>query len=124
MIGGPATVCTGQEACATESQPGGRQAMKRVGNLFDAILGRDNLRLALHRALRGKRHGPEARAFASLADGNLSAMAAGLRDGTFPVGRFHQRRQELPVGPPQQERADGPERQPGLPGRRSSTMRQ
>ncbi len=64
--------------------------MKRVGHLLDAIVERDNLRLALHRALRGKRHRAEARAFAADSERRLGEMSAGLRDGTFPVGLFRQ----------------------------------
>ncbi|MBY0227915.1 MAG: RNA-directed DNA polymerase [Gemmataceae bacterium] len=64
--------------------------MKRTGRLFDLIVERGNLRLALHKALRGKRHGAEPRAFCERLEEELASMAAGLRDGTFPVGRFRQ----------------------------------
>jgi RNA-directed DNA polymerase len=64
--------------------------MRRAGQLFDHIIDRDNLRLAFAKALRGKRSRPEAREFARHLDRNLPDMAAGLRAGTFPVGRFRQ----------------------------------
>ena len=64
--------------------------MKRIGNLLDAVLERDNLRLAFSKALRGKRRQPEVRRFAAELDQRLQRMAEQLRDGTFPVGRFHQ----------------------------------
>ena len=64
--------------------------MKRTGNLFEAILDRDNLRLAVSKALRGKRERPDARRFLARLDQNLVKMAAGVRAGTFPLGRFHQ----------------------------------
>lgn len=37
--------------------------MKRIGNLFDCIAERDNLRLACYKALRGKRSRSAAREF-------------------------------------------------------------
>src|SRR5690348_13398169 len=64
--------------------------MKRAGNLFDAIADRDTLRQAVVRALRGKRDRAEARAFVADLDRNLDALAAGLRAGTYPLGRCRQ----------------------------------
>ena len=64
--------------------------MKRIGRLFDDILGRDNLRLAAFEAGRGKRHRAGVRTFLSRLDANLGEMAERLRAGTFPVGRFDQ----------------------------------
>ncbi len=64
--------------------------MKRASNLFEGILERDNLRSATHKALRGKRDRAEARAFVRRLDVRLDDMAARLRDGTYPVGRFQQ----------------------------------
>ena len=40
-----------------------RARMRRANNLFERIVDRDNLRLAVHKALRGKRSTPDARAF-------------------------------------------------------------
>lgn len=64
--------------------------MKRLGRLFDDIVARDNLRLAVHKALRGKRDRSEPRAFCARLDDQLRGMAEQLRDGTFPIGRYHQ----------------------------------
>ena len=64
--------------------------MKRVGRLFEQILERDNVRLAVHKAMKGKRNSDEVRAFVADLDRSLDAIAAGLRDGTYPLGRFHQ----------------------------------
>jgi hypothetical protein len=64
--------------------------MKRVGNLFEAIPERENLRLAVCRALRGKRASPEARLFTANLEQNLKRMAEELHAGTIEVGRFHQ----------------------------------
>ena len=64
--------------------------MKRVGSLFDKVVDHDNLRWAFCRAARGKRHRPDVAAFAAELDSRLSAMAAGLAAGSFPLGRFSQ----------------------------------
>ena len=64
--------------------------MKRAGNLFDCIVDRENLRLAVHRSLRGKRHRMDAREFVARLDANLRDMRQWLLAGTFPLGHFHQ----------------------------------
>ncbi len=64
--------------------------MKRTGRLFDAILTRDNVREALHRALKGKRHQAEVRDWSSQLDTNIDRIIQQLRDQTFSFGRFHQ----------------------------------
>jgi RNA-directed DNA polymerase len=64
--------------------------MKRIGNLFESVLERENLRLAVARAMRGKRHRPEVQEFVHDLDRRLEDMARQLRDGTFPVGRYRQ----------------------------------
>jgi RNA-directed DNA polymerase len=64
--------------------------MKRTGPLFERVIDRENLRLAFARALRGKRSRPKAREYGHHLDRNLEQMAAQLRVGTFPVGRFRQ----------------------------------
>ena len=64
--------------------------MKRHGHLLEQILERDNLRLAYLRALRGKRHRPDARLFALDLDANLARLATDIADNTIDVGRFHQ----------------------------------
>jgi RNA-directed DNA polymerase len=64
--------------------------MKRTGNLFQRIAERDNLRLAFHKALRGKRDRKDARQFALRLDAHLEDMTRLLLVGTFPVGRYRQ----------------------------------
>jgi RNA-directed DNA polymerase len=64
--------------------------MKRAGRLYERILERDNLRLAFHKALRGKRDRGDARQYARRLDDNLAEMARQLEAGTFPVGCHHQ----------------------------------
>lgn len=64
--------------------------MKRVNHLLDAIADRDNLRLAYHKAMRGKRHRAEARQFGTHLEDRLAEMAEQLRAGTVPVGEYHQ----------------------------------
>lgn len=50
-----------------------RAAMKRKGHLLEQIVENENLRLAITRALRGKRHRPDAREFV----GDQGPQAAG-----------------------------------------------
>jgi RNA-directed DNA polymerase len=64
--------------------------MKRTGNLFDRIVERENLRLAVSKAVRGKRQRPDARRFLARLDDNLTEMMDQVSAGTFPLGRFHQ----------------------------------
>lgn len=64
--------------------------MKRHSHLFEKILDRDNLRLAFLRALRGKRHRPDARLFAADLDRNLAALAERMSDDSVELGRCHQ----------------------------------
>ena len=64
--------------------------MKRVGQLFDAIADRENLRWAFWKASRGKAASRAVRAFAADLDGNLFRMGRGLRNGTMELGRFDQ----------------------------------
>ncbi len=64
--------------------------MRRVNHLFDQIADRDNLRLAVHKALRGKRSKGDARAFVARLDDNLNEMRAALLADDFPVGLYHQ----------------------------------
>ena len=64
--------------------------MKRAGRLFDAIVERENLRSAFHRACRGKRDRMETRRFAANLEFNLAEMAFQLQSDSFPFGRFSQ----------------------------------
>ncbi len=63
--------------------------MRRVNHLFERIIDRENLRLAVHKALRGKRSKGDAREFVS-PDKNLDWTRAALIRGDFPVGVYHQ----------------------------------
>ncbi|MFO0905756.1 MAG: reverse transcriptase/maturase family protein [Pirellulales bacterium] len=64
--------------------------MKRVANLFDSIADRDNLRLAVARALRGKRDRAEARAFQACLERNLDALQTDLLTDRLAIGEFRQ----------------------------------
>jgi hypothetical protein len=64
--------------------------MKHVADLFERILDRDNLRAAVHRALRGKRDRAGVRSFTSDLDAELAGLAREVCAGTFPLGRVHQ----------------------------------
>ncbi len=64
--------------------------MKRAGHLFERIIDRENLRMAVGKALKGKRSKADARAFVSRLDDNLTWMAQTLPRGEFPLGDFHQ----------------------------------
>jgi len=64
--------------------------MKRIGNLFERVVERDNLRLAVGKAMRGKRDRPEVVEFLQSLDRRLEEMAEQIRAGTFPLGRYRQ----------------------------------
>ena len=64
--------------------------MKRLGNLWSRLVDRDNLRLAVAKALQGKRSRPDARSFTASLDANLQSVAAQLDAGTFQHGRVRQ----------------------------------
>ncbi|MBR1608920.1 MAG: group II intron reverse transcriptase domain-containing protein [Kiritimatiellae bacterium] len=64
--------------------------MKRAGNLFEAVVDRDNLLLAFSKASRGKADRPDRGAFAANLLDEIEALRAGLLDGTYPVGNYVQ----------------------------------
>ena len=64
--------------------------MRRAANLFDQIPQPENLRLAFHKAARGRRGQAVVRQFAAGLDLHIAAMSAAIRSGTFPVGRCQQ----------------------------------
>ena len=64
--------------------------MRRIGNLFQRIADRDNLRLAFGKAVRGKRHRPEVRRFAADLEARLRSIGNQLQSGKTLVGEFHQ----------------------------------
>lgn len=63
--------------------------MKRVGNLWPAVIARENLVSAFHKAARGKRGKQEVRQFAQNLDAELDRLRQQLMDGSFEVGRYH-----------------------------------
>lgn len=64
--------------------------MKRAGNLFDAIVDRENLLLAFLKASRGKAARPDRLAFVANLWNEIEALRAGLLDGSYPVGNYSQ----------------------------------
>jgi hypothetical protein len=64
--------------------------MRRAANFFERIPELENLRLAFHKATRGRRGQAIVREFGSRLDEHIPAMSAGIREGTFPVDRFQQ----------------------------------
>ena len=64
--------------------------MRRAANLFDQIHEPENLRLAFHKAARGRRGQAVVRQIAAGLDDRISEMAKSICHGTFPVGRFQQ----------------------------------
>lgn len=64
--------------------------MRRTAKLFDRIHEPENLRLAFHKAARGRRGQAVVRQFAAGLDDRILEMAKAICEGTFPVGRFHQ----------------------------------
>ena len=63
--------------------------MKRVGNLWPAVIERGNLVRAFHQAARGKRRKIEVLRFADDLDGNLDRLRRELESRTFETGKFH-----------------------------------
>ena len=55
--------------------------MRRTGRLFERVIDRENLRLAVHKALRGKRSKGDARAFMARLDENLEALRSSVERG-------------------------------------------
>ena len=64
--------------------------MRRARNLFPQIVEWDNLRLAVAKALRGKRARQDAREFTANLDANLSRLRQQVFDGGVTLGRYHQ----------------------------------
>ena len=64
--------------------------MKRTGRLFERVIQRDTLRLALSLALRGKRNRPEVRRFTRDVESQLADIQCELATGTFVFGNYHQ----------------------------------
>ena len=64
--------------------------MRRASQLFDRIADRENLRVAAHKALRGKRSKQDARAFVANLDESLESMRKELNRGDIALGEYHQ----------------------------------
>jgi RNA-directed DNA polymerase len=64
--------------------------MKRTGNLFEAIADWNNLRVAVLKALCGKRKKVDALHFVGDLDANLKLLRQRLVTESMPLGRFHQ----------------------------------
>ncbi len=79
----------GSSSCWANNGPG-PQPMRRAGNLFEQVVDRENLRLAVSKALRGKRCRSDARQFVAKLDEQLDWMRSALVRGDFPLGVYHQ----------------------------------
>lgn len=64
--------------------------MRRAGQLFDAIVSQQNLRIACGKALCGKRDRPEARRFVTNLEQELDRLATGLLQNDYALGRCRQ----------------------------------
>ncbi|MCE2752302.1 MAG: hypothetical protein LW720_10475 [Pirellula sp.] len=64
--------------------------VRRTANLFDRIHEPENLRMAFHKAARGRRGQAVVRQFAAGLDDRIAEMAKAISEGTIPVGRFQQ----------------------------------
>lgn len=67
----------------------GETAMKRAGDLIDAIAARENLLLAFWKAQRGKRAAVEVLRFRENLEGELASLRRDLLVGPFLPGRAH-----------------------------------
>jgi len=64
--------------------------MKRVGNLLERIVDRENLRHAFCQARRGKRRRPDVEEFTADLEANLHRITSEVLAGSFPLGRYRQ----------------------------------
>lgn len=64
--------------------------MRRANHLFERIWQRENLRLAVAKALRGKRHRADARQYMADLNANLRFLRDGIVTNSIGVGRFRQ----------------------------------
>ncbi len=62
--------------------------MRRIGNLFEAVVEPENLRLAFWKASRGKQHRPDQREYAARLEEEIEALRLGLLQGDYPVGDY------------------------------------
>jgi len=64
--------------------------MRRANHLFEQVADRENLRLAVSKALRGKRSNREARVFQANLDAELERLRSGILRNDLPLGEYHQ----------------------------------
>lgn len=64
--------------------------MRRTGNLFDAIISRENLRFAFYRASRGKRSRQDVRTFGDELESNLHSLSNEVESDKLKLGQFTQ----------------------------------
>jgi RNA-directed DNA polymerase len=64
--------------------------MRRAANLFDRIWEPENIRLAFHKASRGKRSKEMVRRFSSELNQRVEQLSHAIRNDSFECGRFHQ----------------------------------
>ena len=62
--------------------------MKRIGNIFDAVVEPTNLELAFWKASLGKRSRDDQRLYQANLDEELMRLREGLIDGSYPVGNY------------------------------------
>ena len=62
--------------------------MKRLGNIFDAVVEPSNLELAFWKASRGKRTRADQREFAENLEDELARLRDGLLSGSYPIGNY------------------------------------
>ncbi len=63
--------------------------MKRIGNLWPAVIERGNLARAFQQAARGKRRKIEVRRFGNDLDASLEQLQRELADRSFEIGRYN-----------------------------------
>jgi RNA-directed DNA polymerase len=64
--------------------------MRRANHLLDRIADRENLRIAVHKALKGKRDRHDARALVATLDASLDELRGGILRGDVALGEFRQ----------------------------------
>lgn len=64
--------------------------MKSYGGLYERVYSDDNLRIALKKAMRGKKERKDARLFAANADGELESISTDLKSGQYRPGAYNQ----------------------------------
>ena len=63
--------------------------MKRQGNLIAQIATRDNLLLAFHKAMRGRRAAKDVVAFAAALESEIDGLRTAIERGDVAVGEYH-----------------------------------